>query len=190
MTTIWLLAVAIVLFGATHLLPSFPTARARVKARLGRAYLPLFIATSIATTIAVGWWWANSPFIPLYDPPSWGPHVTFTLMLAAFVLFGIFLLPCRLKAKIRNPFAWVILLWGVGHLLANGDLATVVLAGGLMLVAALMLLLARRNDFRPDAAGNPALDIPAVLTGLILYVAMAAFHHVLIGAPILHYIGW
>ena len=189
MTTIWLLAAAIALFGATHILPALPRARARAREMLGALYIPLFIFMSVATTTLVGWLWAKSPFIELYQPPAWGPHVTFTLMFFAFLFFGIFLYPCRLKRYFRLPFAYVVLLWGSGHLLANGDLATVVLAAGMMLVAAILLTLALKNGFTPQTRDDPMLDIAALLTGATLYVAMATFHAELIGADVLHYIG-
>ncbi len=189
MIHIWLLAGAIALFGATHILPGLPELRNRVKKALGRAYLPAFISMSVLTTTLVGYLWATSPFIPLYDPPAWGPHATFLLMFFAFLFFGIFLYPCRLKRFFRLPFAYVILLWGTGHLLANGDAATVVLASGLMIVASLLLALALKNGFRPEASGGAALDAAALLTGMSLYVAMAMFHETLIGVDVLHYIG-
>ncbi len=188
MTTIIALALAIALFGITHLLPSLPALKARVKGVLGRAYLPLFITTSVLSVLLIAFFWASSPFIPLYEPPAWGPHATFLLMFLAFLLFGVFLYPCRLKKKIRTPFALVVLLWGAGHLLANGDAATVVLAGGLMTVALLMLWLAFRNGAEPEGRADPMLDYAALLTGAILYLAMIMAHETLIGVPVLPYI--
>ena len=188
MTTIILLALAIALFGFTHLLPSLPRLKARVKAALGRAYLPVFIFTSILSVTLIAVFWAKSPFIALYDPPAWGPHATFLLMFFAFLLFGVFLYPCRLKKKLRTPFALVVLLWGAGHLLANGDLATVVMAAGLMLVATIMLILAWKNRAEPEGRGDAMLDYAALLTGAILYLAMIMMHEALIGVPVLPYI--
>ncbi|WP_038034482.1 NnrU family protein [Thermopetrobacter sp. TC1] len=189
MIRIILLALAIALFGITHAVPALPRLKARIKAVLGRAYLPLFIALSVFSTGAIAWLWATSPFIALYDPPPWGAHVTFLLMFFAFLLFGIFLYPCRLKRFFRLPFAYVVLLWGTGHLFANGDAATVVLAAGLMIVAAVLLALALKNGVRPEAKDGLSLDLAALLTGMILYVFMAMFHGMLIGVPVLHYIG-
>ena len=188
MTTITALALAIALFGFTHLLPSLPRLKARVKGVLGRAYLPLFILTSILSVVLIGYFWAASPFIPLYDPPVWGSHATFLLLFLAFLLFGVFLFPCRLKKKLRTPFALAVLLWGAGHLLANGDAATVVLAGGLMLVALLMLWLAWKNDAEPEGRADPMLDYAALLTGAILYLGMIMAHEALIGVPVLPHI--
>ncbi len=186
---ILMLAAAIALFGITHVVPASPALKARVKALLGHAYLPAFIIMSVLTTGLVAWLWATAPFIPLYAPPPWGPHVTFLLMFLAFLLFGVFLFPCRLKRFFRLPFAYVVLLWGTGHLLANGDAATVTLAAGMMLVAAILLVLALKNGVRPEARDGLALDLAALLTGTILYLAMAMFHGVLIGVPVLHTIG-
>ncbi len=180
---------ALVLFAAMHLLPVLPRAKARVKEALGRSYLPLFISLSLVSVILLGWLWAISPFVPLYDPPAWGAHATFTLMFPAFLLFGIFLHPCRLKRLIRAPFALAVMFWGAGHLLANGDVATVMLAGGLAIIAAVMFALSWKNDVRPTAHPRGALlDVAALLGGAILYVAMIMLHETLIGVPVLPYV--
>ena len=188
MPAILMLVLAIALFGATHLVPVVPAWKAALKRRLGRAYAPVFVLLSVGSITLVILAYASAPFIPLYDPPPWGAHVTFTLMFFAFLLFGVFLYPCRLKKKLRTPFAWVVLLWGAGHLFANGDAATVVLAGGLMLVAALMLWLAWRNGFVPEGRADPMLDYAALLTGAILYLGMIMAHEALIGVPVLPYV--
>ena len=189
MLHILLLASAIALFGITHVVPAAPALKTRVRGLLGKAYLPLFIAMSVLTTGLVAWLWATAPFIPLYEPPRWGYHANFAIMFVAFLLFGVFLFPCRLKRRLRLPFAYVVLLWGTGHLLANGDAATVTLAVGMMTVAAVLLALALKNGVRPEARDGFALDLAALLTGVVLYVAMATFHGVLIGVPVLHYVG-
>ena len=94
-------------------------------------------------------------------------------MFIAFQMAGIFLFPCRLKRKLRAPFALAVLFWGAGHLFANGDMATVVLAGGLMLVAAIMFALAWKNHVEPPThPQEKLLDVAAILTGAILYLGM------------------
>ncbi len=189
MTTIILLALAIALFGLTHMVPVLPGLKAALKARLGRAYVPVFVTMSVGSLALIVLLWAASPFIPLYDPPTWGAHVTFTLMLPAFLMFGIFLYPCRLKRKIRAPFALAVLFWGMGHLFANGDMATVVMAGGLMIVAAIMFALAWKNHVEPPAhPQEKMLDVAAIFTGLIMYLGMIMSHELLIGVPVLPYI--
>ena len=189
MTTIPVLVLAIALFGITHMVPVLPRLKAALKRRLGRAYVPLFVAMSIGSFSLVVLAWAAAPFIPLYDPPPWGAHVTFALMFVAFQMAGIFLFPCRLKRRIRAPFALAVLFWGMGHLFANGDAATVVLAGGLMLVAAIMFALAWKNHVQPPSHPQEALlDVAAILTGLIMYVGMILAHPYLIGVPILPHI--
>ncbi len=189
MLRVILLALAIALFGITHMVPVLPRLKTALKARLGRAYVPVFVAMSVGSFSLVVLAWAKSPFIPLYDPPPWGPHVTFLLMFIAFLMAGIFLYPCRLKRKLRAPFALAVLFWGAAHLFANGDLATVVLAGGLMLVAAIMFVLAWKNHVEPPThPQEKLLDVAAILTGAILYLGMIMAHPYLIGVPVLPYI--
>jgi uncharacterized membrane protein len=51
----------------------------------------------------------------------------------------------------RHPFLWGIALWGAGHLMANGEMASVLLFGGL----AVMVLLGTRSIDRKAAARDP-----------------------------------
>ena len=74
--------------------------------------------------------------------------------------------------------------WGaVGHLLANGDGASLVLFGGLGVYAVAHVVVARSSGARPPplASGHNAAGL---LVGLGLYGLMLHFHQALIGVSV------
>lgn len=105
----------------------------------------------------------------LWTPPVWASHVTALLVFGAFLLVVPGLVmpgpttvgmekgmqkaePARGMMRItRHPFLWGVALWGLGHLLANGEGTSVMLFGGL----AVMVLLGTRSIDRKSAARDP-----------------------------------
>lgn len=106
----------------------------------------------------------------LWEAPAWGRHVTATLVLAGFLLgvaglvtpgptlvgfAGALRKPEPAKGILRvtrHPFLWGVALWGVGHLAVNPEITSVLLFGGL----AVMALLGTRSIDRKTAARDPA----------------------------------
>jgi uncharacterized membrane protein len=79
-------------------------------------------------------------------------------------------------------------LWAAAHLLANGDLGSIVLFGSFLAWAVLDRISFKR---RADAGGPPipvggwGNDAIAVAVGVVVYLALAfAFHPVVIGVPV------
>ena len=77
--------------------------------------------------------------------------------------------------------------WALAHLLANGDLGSILLFGGFLAWAVVAFISMRR---RPEGdtitfIPNPGQDAAAILGGLILYVALiAGLHRWLVGVGV------
>jgi uncharacterized membrane protein len=180
------LALGIVLFAVLHLVPALPEVKARLKARVGeQAYGPLYGAASIVALALIVLGWRASPFVAVYEPYGWGRYVNFGLMFLAFLCLGIFLFRGRLRQTLRFPMGIAVLLWGTGHLFANGDLAAFILFGGLVIYAALHIGLGLAQGARPSPEVRQGHDLMSLLAGAALYGVMTQAHPVLIGVPIL-----
>lgn len=68
----------------------------------------------------------------LYDPPGWGWYVNYVLTFIAFLCVGVFLFRGGYRQRLRFPMAIATVFWATGHLFANGDLASLILFGGLL----------------------------------------------------------
>jgi len=182
----FVLALGIVLFAAVHLLPAVPAAKERVKALTGeKAYGALFGAASVIALLLIVWGWRISDFVPVYEPSSWGRHANFGLTFFAFLCLGIFLFRGRLRQWLRFPMGLAVLLWGTGHLLANGDARSLILFGGLIAYGLLHIGVGLAQGSRPSPEVHKGHDLLSLVMGAAFYAAMTQLHPVLIGVPVL-----
>jgi uncharacterized membrane protein len=153
-----MLIAAVAAFLAIHFLISGTPVRATLVKTIGEApYLGLFSVVSIATLV-----WMIFAFIQARASPQntvfWGighanrdPAIVLTLLGFLLAVPGLLTnSPTRVRGGsqvaggyaargmmrvTRNPFLWGVALWSLGHLIANGRLADLILFGGLFITA-------------------------------------------------------
>ena len=180
-----LLAIGVLFTALMHLVAAVPSLKARLKARIGeRAYGPVFGIASLVGIAIIVLGWRSSDFVFVYDPPEWGRHANFLLTLIAFICLGIFLFRGSLRQRLRFPMAIAAMFWAAGHLLANGDLASVILFGGFLAYAVAHIVIGTANGVRPSPEVRSGHDLLGILTGIALYGVMTQLHPVLIGVPV------
>ena len=180
------LALGVIAMSAPHLIAAVPAWKQRVKARVGeRLYGPLFGLASLAALAVIVAGWRLAAFTPLYDPPAWGRIANFVLTFMGFLLFGVFLFRGRLRRTLRFPMGLAVIFWATGHLLANGDAASIILFGGLLIYAVAHIGIGLAQGVRPAPEVRHGHDILALLSGAALYGVMTQLHAVLIGVPVL-----
>ncbi len=147
------LAIAVALFVLTHFILSHPL-RAPIVARLGeKGFLGLYSLVAFATLIWAVLAYRAAPVQQLWVPPLWALHLGWLLMLIACILFaGSFLAPNpamveagKLLSKgtaprgvmgiTRHPMMWAFGLWAIVHIASTGRLETLILAGGMGILA-------------------------------------------------------
>jgi uncharacterized membrane protein len=115
-------------------------------------------------------------------------HLAVALMLPAVILVVASYIRGRIYAKLKHPMLAGVKLWATAHLLANGDLGSIILFGSFLAWAVYdRISLKRRADAGgpPIPVGGPGNDAIAVAVGLVAYLALAfAFHPVVIGVPV------
>ncbi len=180
-----LLFIGVLLTALMHLVAAVPSLKAKLKARVGeRAYGPLFGIASLAGIAIIVLGWRASDFVHVYDPPEWGRHANFLLTLIAFICLGIFIFRGRLRQKLRFPMAFAVIFWATGHLLANGDMASVILFGGFLAYAVAHIVIGVMNGVRPSPEVRDGHDLLSVVMGIALYGVMAQLHGALIGVQL------
>jgi uncharacterized membrane protein len=111
------------------------------------------------------------------------------LMLPAPIFLVAAFLPNRIRSAVGHPMLAAIALWAGAHLLANGDLASLLLFGSFLAFAVYDLASAsRRGAMGPlgAATGGLAQDAVAVGGGLGLYALLLLGGHAwLTGVPLL-----
>ena len=180
-----LLAFGVAVTSLLHLVAAVPALKARLKLRVGnKAHGPVFGIFSLIGIVIIVWGWRLSDFVAVYDPPSWGRHANFGLTLMAFICLGVFIFRGKLRQRLRFPMAIAVIFWACGHLLANGDLASVILFGGFLIYAFAHLVIGTLNGVRPSPEVRNGHDLISILIGIALYGVMAQLHGALIGVPV------
>lgn len=180
-----LLVTGVLLTSLLHLVAAVPSLKARIKKRTGeKAYGPAFGIASLAGIAITVLGWRASAFVPVYDAPEWGRIAAFLFTLVAFICLGIFIFRGSLRQKLRFPMALGAISWAVGHLLANGDLASIILFGGFLAYAVAHIAIGTANGVRPSPEVRGGHDLLSVMIGIALYGVMAQLHGALIGVPL------
>jgi uncharacterized membrane protein len=221
---IWLVLALAFLF-LTHYGISSTGARDRMVARLGELpYRGVYSLISVVALVLPVLAYRNASYVGLWPPLTWLHIVTHLCMLLACLLLvgGLSTAnptamdqikaldrpePARGVLRItRHPVMWAVALWGIGHVVARGDLASLLFFGGL---AAFALVGARLLDqkherrageaFRRFKQMSSVVPFGAILAGrqrvvlgeiglrrvggaLLLYAILLAFHPLLFGS--------
>jgi uncharacterized membrane protein len=181
------------LFFAAHIFTTKREARAQVIARLGEGtYKLVYSLVSLAGLALIVWGFAHyraTGWIDVWYPPKALKHITVALMLPAVILVVASYIRGRIYTTLKHPMLAGIKLWAAGHLLANGDLGSIILFGSFLGWAVYdRISLKHRTDSGapPIPVGGLTNDLIAVAVGVVVYLALAfAFHPVVIGVPVM-----
>jgi uncharacterized membrane protein len=183
-----MLMAGLVLFLGMHGLSRMRGLREALVTRLGAngfkgLYSLVSLAGLVVMTIGYGAY-RSAGMIPLWNPPDWTRHIAFLLMLPVFPLLVAGNAPMgKIKASVVHPMLLAVKLWAISHLIANGDLGSILLFGGFLawaLIARIALGKAERTTV-PWSGG----DWIALGAGIALYaVTLVWAHGALIGVAL------
>lgn len=187
-----LLIVGLIIFLGIHLLPTNTEIRDGLVTRLGaNGYKAFFSLLSFAGLAVIILGYHKMQLHPgknpvLFDPPFWLRHVSMLLMLPAMILFVASSVPSRIRTAVKHPLLMGTKLWALAHLLANGDVASLLLFGSFLGYAVYDLVsVKQRGALGPLGAKTPTSpinDVIVVAVGAALYfVLLYGGHAWLIG---------
>ena len=192
-----LLIPGLLLFMGLHLLREFGV-RERLQTRLGTGrYRLLFSMAILLSLVLIVQGKSGAPFIQLWVPPFNLRSFTHLIMLSSTMLFIAGSLPHSFTRElVIHPMLLGVILWGVAHLISNGDLASVLLFGLPPLWAVVKIVSLERVRQRTKmAAGQPVSppalrpalqwDAAAVVLGVIAYTVFLVFHGQLFGLALI-----
>ena len=220
---------AVVFVGGHFFLSSLPVRKVLIR-RLGEAgFRLLYAGVAGASLVWMLFAYGAAPYAEVWSPPPvlhWLPVLLMPIALFLAVA-GLStqsptavggdkvlteevhdLSPGVLRIT-RHPFLWGVTLWAFSHLCVNGDAASVVLMGGILLLAiGGMLHIDSRREATMDAAWGPVamttslIPFAAILSGrtrfdwpgiglwriavaLVLYAVLLHFHGAIFGVSVL-----
>lgn len=182
-----ILLVGLVLFLGTHSVSIVARQwRDRSAARFGEpSWKGIYTLLSLGGLALIIWGYAQArPDSPvLYLAPAWTRHVAGLLMLVAMIALAVSVLPAgRLKGMLKHPMLLSVKVWAFAHLVANGDLASVLLFGAFLAWAVTDRISLKRRNAPIAAAGALAWDIVAIAAGVAIYLLFVwRLHLILFG---------
>lgn len=191
-----LLIVGLMIFLGIHLLPTSPDVRDGLRDRIGeRNYKIMFSVVSLIGFAVIVLGFHKLQLNPgknpvLWDPPVWTKHIALLLMLPAMIFLVASQVPSRIRNMVKHPLLVAVKTWALAHLLANGDVASLLLFGSFLAFAVYdRISVKKRGDKGPlgdKQPSSPINDVIVVGVGAALYAALLfGGHEWLIGvAPL------
>ena len=136
---------------------------------------------SVLTFVAIGlmiWGYKSADVVQVWNPPAFLRHINNTLMLVAVVLLNLGASRGVMRTWLRHPMLGSVVVWALAHLLVNGDLASVVLFGGLGLWALVdMVAINRMVPVWVAPSRGPVMnDAIYIVASLVLLAVIVALH--------------
>ena len=183
----------LVLFLGVHTLTTMRPRRAALIAQFGEGgYKIAYTLVSFAGLALIVWGFSvyrATGWINVWYPPVAMKHIALALMLPATIMLVASYIRGRIYTTLKHPMLTAVKLWALTHLLANGDLGSIILFGSFLAWAVYdRISLKRRTDAGapPIPVGGVTNDVIAVGVGVVAYVALAfAFHPLVIGVPVI-----
>lgn len=180
-----LMILGLALWWAGHLFPIYaPGARAAAVTRLGEGpYKGLFALVALVAVVLMAAGYRQAAFVNLWFTPDWTVHLNNLLMLIAVFLVGAKHARSSARHYVRHPMLTGVVLWAVAHLMVNGDLASLLLFGGLLAWAVVAMLGSNARDgtwVRPPKGDTPGLIRHLAIT-LVVFAVILGIHGPLLG---------
>ncbi|MGV6848737.1 MAG: NnrU family protein [Marinibacterium sp.] len=172
----WLLLIlGIALWCAGHLFKRVAPERRAAMGNAGKGAVAAVLAVSILLMI-IGF--RMTPVVPVWSPPSWTIHLNNLLILIAIFMMSPAPKKGRLLAGMRHPMTMGFGLWAVAHLLVNGDLASILMFGGLLAwaVVTIKVVNAAEPGWTPGEPGTYGKDAMFLVASVVLMAVIAAIH--------------
>ena len=158
--------------------------RTRVRASVGEAtFKGVYSVLSIVGFALLVWGFGQARQSPvqLWSPPVAMRHVASLLTLISFILLAAAYVPGNgIKARVHHPMVLGVKVWALSHLLANGNVAHVVLFGSFLVWAIWNFTASRRRDRLTGVTYPPGKGSATAITivvGIAAWLAFALFLH-------------
>lgn len=183
-----LLCSGVLVWALVHSIPVFtPNLRASVIDRIGAGgYKGLYVLGMMSSLALIVMGWKVGSTEMLYDL---GISSVYTVLLMLFVvlLFIGSMMPTNIKRVMRHPQLISMKLWAVSHLLINGTERDVILFGGLLAWAVIMMIGINKRDgaWVKPAKVSWKKDVILVIVSVVVFVILPRLHVYFAGVPLM-----
>ena len=171
-----LLVLGLALWSGSHWWKRLAPASRQSAGDSGKGLVTLLSVAGIVAMV-LGYRWA--PVDPVWPVDGGLRHLNNLLVLLAFYLFAASGMKTAATRYVRHPQLWGVRLWAIAHLLVNGDLASLILFGGLLVWAQVSVYLINRDAPYWDKPETPTVvskEIAAVIGAVVVMGAVGMIH--------------
>jgi uncharacterized membrane protein len=169
------LILGLILWVAAHL---FKRVAPDLRARMGNAGKGLAAVGVLAGLVLMIYGYRQAEFVNIWFPPAWTVHLNNLMMLAAVFVYGMSATKGRLRGAMRHPQLTAVKIWAVAHLLVNGDLASLILFGGLLAWAVLeVVVINLSEEWERPQPGEAKKDVILVVITVVMFLVITLIHN-------------
>ena len=187
-----ILVLGLVLFIGAHVFVTLRAPRAAIIARIGEwPYKGAMSLVSLVGLIMIGYGFGQyraTGGVEVWHPPHWTYYITQILMWPASICVVAAYSRGNIWRRLKHPMLVGVKTFAVAHVIANGDLGSIVLFGSILAWAVYdRITLKRRGDpgAPPIPVGGQRNDTIALVTGTLLYLVLGlVFHPLVVGVPV------
>lgn len=180
---IWLI-LGVLIWAYSHLMKRVtPGFRASLGDGAGKGVATVLSLIGLGLMI---WGYRAADVVQLWNPPAFLRHINNLLMLIAVALLFMQANRGVMRTWMRHPMLASVKAWAVAHLLVNGDLASVILFGGMLAWAVVDVILINRMqpEWQRPAPGPVRNDLIYLVVILVVFAGIAALHGWILGMPV------
>lgn len=181
-----ILVAGLIVFFGVHVVPMFPEFKGSLQSRFGemrfKGIYSLIALTGFALMLLGT---SRAAIHPVFSPPAWSALAAELAMPVAFCLLVAAYMPNNFRRVIRNPMLSGVLVWALAHLLANGDLASILLFGSFGLYAVVDIISVNRRSAAETPSRQPLMkDVLVLVVGFAAFWIVRYFHAALFGVAV------
>jgi uncharacterized membrane protein len=170
-----LLILGIVLFVGGHW---FKRLKPDTRAQWGEKGKGIVAVALLAGIVLMVIGFRGAATVQLWTPPGFMIHIANLLVLIGFWFFALSSINGTMAARVRHKQLTGVKAWAVGHLLVNGDLASILLFTSMLAWAVVTVILINKAEPTWTRPADTSVKKDAIAFGaaLVLYGIVAAIH--------------
>ena len=170
-----LLILGVLLWSGAHL---FKRLAPNARARMGDAGKGVVAVALLASIVLMVIGYRGAEVTVLWSPPAFLTHLNNLLMILAIYLFVSSGAKTWITTKIRHPQLIATKTWAIAHLLVNGDLASLVLFGGILAWAVVSVIVINRSTapWVPEHGWPVKNEVQAGVGTVVVLAIVTAIH--------------
>jgi uncharacterized membrane protein len=180
-----LFILGIIIFFSIHLVPIFPLKNILIN-RLGEnKYKGLFSLIALVGLLIIIYGFRHADFYLIWDSLPYNKEIALTLMPISIILLVAANMETNIKRFIKHPMLIGILIWSFVHLIANGDLRSIILFASFGAYALIDIIFSKKI-LTTNNTTNYTLtkDITVIIIGLLFFAITVHFHQYIAGVSI------